>query len=105
MAGDPHLALRRVLEAAVLEGRGITDPALRRAAAAGGALPSELAAYVEKVREHAYATTDAEVTALLSRSSEDAVFEVTASAALGAALERLTAGLRALEEADATEDA
>jgi alkylhydroperoxidase family enzyme len=50
------------------------------------------------VRRHAYRTTDAQVEALLEAGmSEDEVFEVTVAAAVGAGLERLDAGLRAMQ--------
>lgn len=100
------------LRGAVLRGRGVTEPGVRQAAAAraaaigghqlgeGGALPDGLAAYVETVARHAYRVTDEQVAALLAAGySEDAVFEVTVSAALGAGLARLERGLAALEGA------
>jgi len=70
---------------------------VRRAAASGGPLPPDLEAWTTKVRERAYPSTDREVEALLRAGhSEDATFEVTVAAALGAGLERFEAGLRAL---------
>jgi alkylhydroperoxidase family enzyme len=105
------------LRRAVLEGPGTTPPPLRQsaatqAAAAGGhalgttgALPAELAAYVDTVARHAYRVTDEQVAELLAAGhSEDAVFELTVSAALGAGLARFERGLAALEgEANATQ--
>jgi alkylhydroperoxidase family enzyme len=107
------------LQAAVLRGRGETTPALRQsaaslAAAAGGhalpaqaPLPAGLAAYVDTVARHAYKVTDEQVAALRAAGySEDALFEITVSAALGAGLARLERGLAALEGVhDATEAA
>jgi alkylhydroperoxidase family enzyme len=58
---------------------------------------------VDKVARHAYKVTDGDVAALQQAgSSDDAVFEVTVSAALGAALGRLERGMAALrgEEPD-----
>ena len=52
---------------------------------------------------HAYKLTDDDLNALRrAGSSEDAIFEITVSAALGAALDRLERGLAALrgEEPD-----
>lgn len=116
MGSERIRALMADVRAAVLGGRGVTEPAVRQAAAAraaaigghplseGGALPEGLAAYVETVARHAYRVTDEQVAALLAAGySEDAVFEVTVSAALGAGLARLERGLAALEGAgDAT---
>ncbi|HEY7684472.1 MAG TPA: hypothetical protein VH833_00070 [Gemmatimonadales bacterium] len=90
---------------AVLSTPGHTPSALRRAAMARAAkpggpadgLPVQLAGYVDKVALHAYRVTDDDVAALRRvDSSEDAVFEITVSAAVGAALVRLDRGLAAL---------
>ena len=43
--------------------------------------------------------TDEDLARLKARYSDDELFEVLVSASLGASLERLLAGLRALEEA------
>jgi len=70
---------------------------LRDAAQPERPTPPELAAYVEKVRLHAYRVTDGDVDALKSAGfSEDEIFEHTVSAAVAAGLERLDAGLRAV---------
>lgn len=62
-------------------------------------VPAALRSYVNKVAEHAYKVTDADVEALKDAGfSEDAIFEVTASAALGAAVMRLERGYIALHE-------
>jgi len=56
-----------------------------------------VAAYVEKVALHAYRVTDADIDGLREAGySEDAVFEITLSAALGAGLGRLERGMAAL---------
>jgi hypothetical protein len=56
-----------------------------------------LAAYVDKVARHAYQVTDEDLGALQrAGNSDDALFELTVSAALGAALGRLERGLAAL---------
>jgi hypothetical protein len=100
--------LVRHLREATLSGAGVTDPLLRqaveaRAARLGGRIagesevPSAVAAFVEKVAQHAFTITNADVAALRqSGYSEDALFEITASAALGAGLGRLERGLAAL---------
>ena len=93
---DPHAALRdRVLQL-VLNGPGETDPALRNAAADGQGVPAELAPLVEKVHARAYKVTDDDVARLQPKYSDDQLFEIVVSAALGASRHRLEAGLRAL---------
>jgi len=86
-----------------------TAPELRRAAGeraqfvAGLAptapeLPPEWVKYVDKVALHAYKVTDEDVQALRSAGhSEDAIFEVTVAAAVGASLGRARAALKALK--------
>jgi len=85
----------------VLESPGHADPKVRWAVAHHRMddVPPALRTYVEKVRAHAYTVTDEDVEALKRDGySEDAIFELTASAALGAALLRLERGLIALNE-------
>jgi alkylhydroperoxidase family enzyme len=89
------------LERRVLDGQGVLAPAVRRAAAGGGDVPDDVAAYTAKVRRNAYRVTDEEVAGLQSRGwSDDQLFELTVAAAYGAARERLEAGLEALAGAD-----
>jgi len=95
---DPHTMLRdRVLES-VLSGRGESDPAVRDAAANGVGLPADLQAVVEKIHRHAYKVTDEDISRLQAKYSDDQLFEIVVSAALGASRQRLRAGLAALEE-------
>lgn len=104
---------------AVLDTPGSTAPDVRRrvrdasgaADAAGGAdaagedlLPQSRAAsaraasYLATVRQHAYRVVDGDVEGLtLAGLDDDAVFELTAAAALGEAQRRLDAGLSALK--------
>lgn len=96
-------AMERVA-AAILDTPGDADLELRRAVeafAAGRAdpeLPEELRPYVEKVAKNAYKVVDADIDRLRDAGwSEDAIFELTLAAALGAARARLDAGLRAME--------
>ncbi len=90
------------LQAAVLESPGELDPAVRRAIAtrvalrsgaaqrAAEPLPTPLADYVEKVGTRAFDMKDEDVEALRRAGySEEAVFEATVAAALGAGLARL----------------
>jgi alkylhydroperoxidase family enzyme len=70
---------------------------LRRAAQPERPSPPEFAAYLEKVRLHAYRVTDADVQALKHAGfSEDQIFEHTVSTAVATGLARLEAGLAAL---------
>ena len=91
---------------ALLTGAGACTPALRQAIETHAArlnvdsqlvaqdLPADLIAYVEKVTWHAYQVTDQDVQALKDAGySEDAIFEVTLCASLGAGLARLERGL------------
>jgi alkylhydroperoxidase family enzyme len=87
------------LERRITEGPGTVPAEQRRAAA--DAKPVEgsaaLAAYLEKVRKHAYKVTDEEVAALRAAgATDDELFELTVAAAFGAAKERLGAGLAAV---------
>jgi alkylhydroperoxidase family enzyme len=53
--------------------------------------------YAEKVRNHSYRVTDADIAALKGAGrTEEEIFEITVAAAMGAALHRLDAGLRAV---------
>lgn len=92
--------VNRVQEA-VLHLPGASAPALRAALLANTttAIPADLAPYLEKVRHHGYRVTDEDIEALKRAGhSEDAIFELTAAAALGAALMRLETGRRVLRE-------
>lgn len=113
--GGRYAELVRRLRAAVLGSPAATDESLRRgveAAAAAvsgrvgppegvsaGAVPPDLSSFVEKVARGAYRVTPEDVQALREAGySEDAVFEVTVSAAVGAACGRLERGMAALRE-------
>lgn len=92
----------RLLDA-VLSAPGSTPGAVRQAVVQRGSVPAPLAAYVEKVGLHAYKVTDDDVLALQRAGySDDAIFEITVAAAVGAALHRLDRGIAALrgEEPD-----
>lgn len=86
---------------AVLESKGDTKPELRWAIfhRRTADIPANLRAFVEKVSHHAYKVTDADIEGLLRAGySEDAIFEITGAAALGAAIMRLERGLITLHE-------
>jgi hypothetical protein len=82
---------------AVLTAAGATDPDTRASAFDGIGVPDPWRDYVAKVRESSYRITDADIENLVAGGcTEDAIFEMTLAAAVGAASERLDAGLRAL---------
>jgi alkylhydroperoxidase family enzyme len=63
---------------------------VRRAAATGGPLPEPAQRYVDKVHRHAYRVVDGDVEALRDAGwSDEAIFELTVAAAVGAGLRRL----------------
>ena len=106
---ERHMPLVRGLIKSILTTPGDTDPALRRAVEARsaelggrpgpatGEIPEALRGYVDKVARHAYKVTDRDVEELKAAGySEDAIFEITLSAALGAGVSRLERGLAAL---------
>jgi alkylhydroperoxidase family enzyme len=107
---DPHAALTQTLTTTVLTEPGVISPQLRMqieayvahlgrsSAENSGELPSELYSYINKVALHAYKVTDEDISTLLEAGySEDAIFEITVSAALGAGMMRLQRGLAALK--------
>ena len=100
MTSDPHAKLRDEVFARALAGPASTEPALRNAAADGGAVPPDLRLLVEKIHNHAYKVTDEDIAALQATYGDDRLFEIVVAAALGASSRRLFAGLRALEETE-----
>ncbi|HXM37476.1 MAG TPA: hypothetical protein VN908_02310 [Gemmatimonadales bacterium] len=96
-------AFTKRLVDAVLNTPGDSPSALRRTVLERGQVPGPLAGYVDKVSRHAYKVTDDDVAALQRAGhSDNALFEVTVAAAVGAALLRLQRGMAALrgEEPD-----
>ena len=95
-------AMDRVAQA-ILETPGDTATDLRAWVAeyaAGNAaepLPDELRPYIDKVAKNAYKVVDGDIDRLREAGySEDAIFELTLAAALGAARARLDTGLEAM---------
>jgi alkylhydroperoxidase family enzyme len=81
----------------VVDGPGQLDRSVRQAAFSGEGVPAAAAGYVEKVREHAYRVVDGDIDALKKAGwSDDAIFELTVSAALGAALSRREKAMKAM---------
>jgi hypothetical protein len=97
--GDPHAVLRDRVFQLVLDGRAETEPVLRHAAADGRGVPAELQSLVDKIHAHAYKVTDEDIARLQTKYSDDQLFEVIVSAALGASRRRLEAGLQAVRDA------
>jgi alkylhydroperoxidase family enzyme len=74
---------------------------MRAAVAAGAHPPAALAAYLEKVRKHAYKVIDEDVTALLAAGiTQEQIYEATMYAAMTAGIDRFELGLRALAEVE-----
>jgi alkylhydroperoxidase family enzyme len=100
-AGDTTRDLRRRVMERV--------DALSGGPAGGGDLPDDLAPYVRKIALHAYRVTDEDIAALEAAGyTEDAIFEITAAAAISAGVTRMERGLSALRAAprrSTTEDA
>ena len=69
-------------------------------------LPANLQTYITRVCKHAYKVTDEDIEQLRSAGyNEEAIFEITASTALGAGTRCLVRGMAALEGAsDAATD-
>ena len=96
---DPHATLRTNVVKRVLDGAGVAAQSQRRVAFSGKGAPPELQALIDKVEAHAYKVTDDDLRRLQQKYSDDALFEIIVSAALGASERRLLAGLTALDEA------
>ena len=100
VATSRPVALRQAVErlvVAITEGKGTASAAARRAAFEGRADDPVLADYVNVVRTHAYRITDDDMNRLRDAGlDDDAIFEITVAAAVGAGAERLRAGLSLL---------
>jgi hypothetical protein len=99
MTADPHAILRSNVVKRVLDGAGVAAPGQRRVAFERKGAPPELQALIDKVEAHAYKVTDDDLRRLQAKYSDDELFEIIVSAALGASERRLLAGLEALDEA------
>jgi hypothetical protein len=95
---------------ALLTTPGVCPPALRQSVEAYAAglsgvvradqeLPKNLVEYVTKVALNAYRTTDEDIALLkMEGYSEDAIFEITLCASMGAGLARMEKGLALLNK-------
>jgi alkylhydroperoxidase family enzyme len=95
--------VRKAIDA-ILTQPGATETSLRRAVLERSRsnkvqVPELLLELVDKVAERPWTVTDEDFNQLRTAGySEEHIFEVTMTAALGAGLQRFDAGLRALEE-------
>jgi uncharacterized protein YciW len=98
---DRHSKALARLEELLRSGPGELAPAVRTAAIDADPLQDPLAQrYAETLRQHAYQLTDRDLEDLARAGWTDGqVFELTITAAFGAAKRRLDAGLAALSEA------
>jgi hypothetical protein len=88
----------------ILDGPGKASPATRRAAFNNSHLTEPTGALVDKVAQHAYRVTDADISAaIVSGLSEDIVFEIVVCAAIGQATRQHDAALAALDAATGRE--
>ena len=105
-----HAGKIQSLVDSLLNSRGDSDPELRRAVEhqaaihagrlpqGGPRLPQKLSTYVDKVARHAFKVTDADIETLRDAGySEDAIFELTLCAALGAGIARLDRAIAAMK--------
>ena len=93
-----HAEVIAALRRAALETDGVTEPAVRAAVFAGGSTPEAAESYIAMVRDQSFRISQGAVDDLRSAGlSEDAIFELTVAAALGAADRQLRAGLDLLE--------
>jgi hypothetical protein len=102
---DPHAKLRDEVLRQVLDGPGEVEPSVRRAAASGSGVPADLQSLVDKIHKHAYRVTDEDIARLQGTHSDDYLFEIVVSGALGASRKRLLAGMQALEAAGEADEA
>ena len=93
----PELRRAVLARAAALSGTGPPSSFPLSGTERGSGGEDALAAYVDTVAQHAYRVTDEHISRLRQAGhSDDALFEMTVSAALGAALGRLERGMAAL---------
>ncbi len=110
---ESYIQATQMMSESVVKSEGTTTSELRQsieiytaalsahsaqADAIAATLPTELLTYLKKIALYAYKVTDKDIEALRSAGySEDALFEITVSGALGAGMTRLQHGLQALK--------
>lgn len=99
---DDHRSLLAAVEAAILKSDATLAADTRSALARREAVsPPELAALRDKIFDAPSTVSDADVNALLTRTSETEVFEAVVASAFGAARARLDAALSVIDAAAA----
>lgn len=97
---DAVTGLRKAVIERVLRGDGKTTREVRAAAFGNEAVPSSCAAFVDKVAKTAWTIGDDDVDAVKRAGlSEDEIFEIAVSAALGHSTRQLETALAAVETA------
>lgn len=92
--------LNSELVARVLTSEAAASPALRRAAFDNAGLTEPIRALIEKVAQRSYQVTDKDIAEVRKAGfSEDQVFELVVSAAVGQANRHYASGLAALADA------
>ena len=93
-------SLHSSLVARVLEGEGRASPDIRRGAFDNQGLAEPIGQFVEKVANSAKTVTDADINTLRTTGlSEDQIYEIVVSAALGEATRQYQNALAALSAA------
>ncbi|WP_156095095.1 hypothetical protein [Nocardia lijiangensis] len=103
---DKKQAAHRALVDRILNGKGRTSPDQRASAFHNADVPPPLRALIDKVVTRPTQVTDADfLAAKASGFSEDQLFELVVSAAVGQSARLYAAGLAALAEATGSEEA
>jgi alkylhydroperoxidase family enzyme len=91
LPGHTDPALRQAIEQRVAQASG------RRRGAKEGAIPAALHSYLDKLTRNAYKITEDDLAALHQAGySDDAIYELSIAAAVGAGAARLERGLEAV---------
>lgn len=99
LSGDPFAPLLADMYNAALSQKGELSQDLRRAAAQNQGLPPALAPVVDKIARHAYRVTDEDIASLKAAGySEDQIYEMVVSAAVGRAYSMAEKALAVLAE-------
>jgi alkylhydroperoxidase family enzyme len=93
---DPYQSMMKRLQDRVFSGPGTLDVSLRQAIGAGDQIGGALGRYISKVAQRDYRGLEKCISNLRSEAySDDQIFEITVSAALGAGVRRLRSVLNA----------
>jgi hypothetical protein len=95
-----HSALFAAVRRAILDGNGTSTGAARARAFEGEGEAGAVAAYVAKVKNHAYRVTDEDVAAMRAAGlGDDEIFELSVAASVGQASRQYDAAVKALDAA------